>query len=591
MRLGAKMLLGPVLVTAVAVGAGLVYAGMDHREAQRAAAQAKAEGERVGVMARSREELAQVRGEVYRSLVLLESMDDKQVKAAREELARRVKEVHQQLDSIAQASAGDAELRQTAERIAVHLSDFAKRCDKAIDLSGMDPNIGAGSMRAAEDSFKGLSQDLQHWESRLQAQASEAEAAAKARQQGLKTALALALLLAGFGAVIAAWRVRSRVVKQLQAAVALCEDTAHGRLASAGTQVHTAGKDEIGDLQRALGRMVRELGASLGTVRDATEQISTASAEIASGNLDLSQRTEQGASSLQRTATAMEELTGTVAQTADSARTANQLALSASSVAQRGGEAVNQVVHTMQEINTSSRRIADIIGTIDGIAFQTNILALNAAVEAARAGEQGRGFAVVASEVRSLAQRSAGAAREIKTLIGASLERVELGTQQVASAGSTMNEIVASVQRVSDIIGEITAATAEQSSGIGQVNGSVADLDTMTQQNSALVEQSAAAAESLKQQAKLLAGVVGRFELGQVAQTTRAPVSAPARGPMPAEVTRPTARSHAVIAKEKPVARRADAALPPVKQDTPKANPVAASAAEASRSETEWESF
>jgi methyl-accepting chemotaxis protein len=304
----------------------------------------------------------------------------------------------------------------------------------------------------------------------------------------------------------------------------LCEDTAKGRLASASTQVQDAGDDEVGDLQRALGRMVQDLSVSLSTVRDATEQINTASAEIASGNLDLSQRTEEGASSLQRTATAMEELTGTVAQTADSARTANQLAASASNVAQRGGQAVTQVVNTMQEITTSSRRIADIIGTIDGIAFQTNILALNAAVEAARAGEQGRGFAVVASEVRSLAQRSAAAAREIKTLISASMERVEAGTQQVASAGTTMNEIVASVQRVSDIIGEITAATAEQSSGIGQVNGSVADLDSMTQQNSALVEQSAAAAESLKQQANLLAGVVGRFELGQPASATPGPV-------------------------------------------------------------------
>jgi methyl-accepting chemotaxis protein len=518
------MLLGPALVTVVAVGAGLAYAWSGHREVQRVAAETQANDERFSAVARSREELAQVRGEVYRSLVLLASMDDKQVKAAREDLAKRVKAVHQQLATVAGANASDAELKQTADRIAGHLADFAKRCDKAIDLSGMDPNIGAVAMNAADDSFKGLSKELQHWVARLQAQASERAVAAKVQQQSLQTALALALLLAGVGAVAAAWRVRSRVVRQLLSAVALCEDTAKGRLASASTQVQDAGDDEVGDLQRALGRMVQDLSVSLSTVRDATEQINTASAEIASGNLDLSQRTEEGASSLQRTATAMEELTGTVAQTADSARTANQLAASASNVAQRGGQAVTQVVNTMQEITTSSRRIADIIGTIDGIAFQTNILALNAAVEAARAGEQGRGFAVVASEVRSLAQRSAAAAREIKTLISASMERVEAGTQQVASAGTTMNEIVASVQRVSDIIGEITAATAEQSSGIGQVNGSVADLDSMTQQNSALVEQSAAAAESLKQQANLLAGVVGRFELGQPASATPGPV-------------------------------------------------------------------
>jgi methyl-accepting chemotaxis protein len=210
----------------------------------------------------------------------------------------------------------------------------------------------------------------------------------------------------------------------------------------------------------------------------------------------------------------MEQLTGTVRQTADSASTANQLAASASSVAERGGAAVSQVVATMNEIHSSAKRIGDIIGTIDGIAFQTNILALNAAVEAARAGEQGRGFAVVASEVRSLAQRSAAAAREIKQLIGLSTERVEAGTQQVAAAGATMNEIVVSVRRVSDIIGEISSAATEQSAGIGQVNTAVADLDGMTQQNAALVEQSAAAAESLRAQATRLAEVLSRFQLG-----------------------------------------------------------------------------
>ncbi len=210
----------------------------------------------------------------------------------------------------------------------------------------------------------------------------------------------------------------------------------------------------------------------------------------------------------------MEQLTGTVKQTADSAHTANQLASSAAQVAQRGGEVVGHVVKTMDEISTSSKKIADIIGVIDGIAFQTNILALNAAVEAARAGEQGRGFAVVASEVRSLAGRSAEAAREIKSLIGASVERVDSGTRLVQDAGQTMSEIVSSVQRVSDIIGEITAAASEQSQGIGQVNTAVSHLDQMTQQNAALVEQSAAAAHSMKEQAAALAGVVSVFRTG-----------------------------------------------------------------------------
>jgi methyl-accepting chemotaxis protein len=264
--------------------------------------------------------------------------------------------------------------------------------------------------------------------------------------------------------------------------------------------------------QKLLGAL-RQVESSIAQVRSSAESISGAAAEIAMGNADLSQRTEQAASSLQQTSSSMEQLTSTVRQTADSARTANQLASSASTVAHRGGTVVSQVVSTMDDINTSSKKIADIIGTIDGIAFQTNILALNAAVEAARAGEQGRGFAVVASEVRSLAQRSAAAAREIKTLIGASVERVEAGSRLVADAGSTMTEIVASVQRVSDIIGEISAAAGEQSSGIGLVNGAVNDLDLMTQQNAALVEQSAAAAESLKEQALRLKGVVGTFRL------------------------------------------------------------------------------
>ena len=271
---------------------------------------------------------------------------------------------------------------------------------------------------------------------------------------------------------------------------------------------------------------LRQVEQALVQVRGSADSITGAASEIATGNADLSQRTEQAASSLQQTASSMEELTSTVNQTAASARTANQLASSASEVAARGGAVVAQVVSTMNEINTSSKKIADIVGTIDGIAFQTNILALNAAVEAARAGEQGRGFAVVASEVRSLAQRSAEAAREIKTLIGASVEKVESGSRLVADAGSTMTEIVASVRRVNDIIGEISTATGEQSAGIGQVNGAVVGLDRMTQQNAALVEQSAAAAESLKAQAARLATLVGTFRLAESADRAAA---APAR--------------------------------------------------------------
>ncbi len=276
-------------------------------------------------------------------------------------------------------------------------------------------------------------------------------------------------------------------------------------------RIQLQGKDESADLLVALDRMQESLKGLVGQVRSAADEIRVASTEVAAGNADLSGRTEQAASSLQQTASSMEQLTGNVHQSSEAASQANQLADSASTVARRGGQVVAQVVSTMDEINASSKRIVDIIGVIDGIAFQTNILALNAAVEAARAGEQGRGFAVVASEVRSLAGRSAEAAREIKSLIGASSEKIESGARLVKDAGLTMNEILASVQRVSDIISEITAAASEQSAGISQVNTAVNQLDQMTQQNAALVEQSAAASESLKDQSIKLTSVVSTF--------------------------------------------------------------------------------
>jgi len=309
--------------------------------------------------------------------------------------------------------------------------------------------------------------------------------------------------------------------------------------------------------------MRNSLVGIVGQVRNGTETIGTASREIAAGNTDLSSRTEMQASALEKTASAMEELTSTVKQNADNARQANQLAANASDVARKGGEVVSQVVDTMSSINESANKIVDIIGVIDGIAFQTNILALNAAVEAARAGEQGRGFAVVASEVRSLAQRSAAAAKEIKTLIGDSVEKVERGSKLVGQAGVTMDEVVDSVRRVTDIMGEIASASQEQSAGIEQVNQSIIEMDSMTQQNAALVEEAAAAAQSLQDQASELARVVSIFKLTEGEERKRAvPVSTAvvAKAKAKPTVARPPVKKVAAPAASKPAAKKVAAA-------------------------------
>jgi len=344
-------------------------------------------------------------------------------------------------------------------------------------------------------------------------QGAERVAAADAGyRRALTVSLALGAAVLALGTLLA-WAMTRSITRPIGEAVRLAQAVAAGDLT---TRIEARTRDELGQLLVALKGMNDSLVKVVGEVRNGSQGVASGSAEIATGGAELSQRTERQASNLQQTAASMEELQATVRQSSDSARQANQLASSAAEVAARGGEVVSQVVSTMDEISASSKKMADIIGVIDGIAFQTNILALNAAVEAARAGEQGRGFAVVASEVRSLAQRSAAAAKEIKDLIGDSVERVESGARLVADAGRTMTEIVSSVQRVTDIVGEISAAAGEQTDGINQVNAAVVQLDQMTQQNATLVEQSAAAASSLQEQASRLAGVVDTFKLGSV---------------------------------------------------------------------------
>ncbi len=394
------------------------------------------------------------------------------------------------------------------------------------------------------------------------------------RSRNLLIACGALLFIAGW---VFAWRLALSIIRPLKQALGVAETVAAGDLSS---RIDTGRKDETGKLLLALKTMNDNLQRIVGQVRTGTDTIATASAEIASGNMDLSTRTEQQAGSLEETASAMEELTSTVKQNADNARQANQLAVSASEVAVQGGSVVGQVVDTMGAINASSKKIVDIISVIDGIAFQTNILALNAAVEAARAGEQGRGFAVVASEVRSLAQRSASAAKEIKELISDSVDKVDSGSRLVEQAGATMAEVVASVRRVTDIVGEISSASQEQSTGIEEVNRAIAQMDESTQQNAALVEQAAAAAQSLQDQAATLTQVVGIFTLDSGHAVGKSAALAPAK-PKPAIVASGTASVKSTPRKPAPTSAKTAVSAPAA---APKRLPAAVS-------DDDWEQF
>jgi methyl-accepting chemotaxis protein len=450
----------------------------------------------------------------HRTLAIAASSDGSLVKFFAEDQAQGVKDVGEAIDKLKPLLASPEEKQFVQQILAIRTAynDMRVQVSKARAAGDAD-----SATWLLNEKFIPLSKDYQaqlRGLAEMQRKAIDAEAAKieaagalSLRLQGLLSGV-LVLLVVGVGMLLS-----KRIVGPLREAIAVARRVAKGDLSG---EIVVTGRDEAGQLLEALRDMTGELRGLVTQVIHGAGHIAGASDEIASGNLELSARTEQQASALEETASSMEELTSTVKQTSDNARQANQLAGSASEIALKGGTVVRQVIETMSTISASSNHIVDIIGVIDGIAFQTNILALNAAVEAARAGEQGRGFAVVASEVRSLAQRSAAAAKEIKGLIDASVSNVQAGSALVGQAGTTMGDIVDSIRRVADIMGEINAATSEQTLGIEQVNEAISQMDQSTQQNASLVEEAAAASETLQRQAGDLAEAVRVFKLGEM---------------------------------------------------------------------------
>src|SRR5450830_399672 len=444
-----------------------------------------------------------------RNILLLK--DPKQITSESDRIVGAEKAIQNQLAELDKRLTDD-QSRTLLANLLVTQKNYLEKRDQVLKLVAEGTKEGAidlliSDVRPVQSAYMGAVEKLikqQH--EMMQASGEEVDRNYQHASNMLITLAAVGLMMAGF----IAFAITRSITVPLNRAVAVAKTVAAGDLTS---DIDSSGKDETAQLLGALKIMNNNLQNIVRQVRHGTDTIATATTEIARGNLDLSSRTEQQAGSLEETASAMEELTSTVRQNADNARQANQLAVSASAVATQGGSVVAQVVDTMQSINDSSRRIVDIISVIDGIAFQTNILALNAAVEAARAGEQGRGFAVVASEVRSLAQRSAAAAKEIKVLIGDSVANVEEGSKLVTQAGTTMEQVVSSVRRVTDVVNEISAASAEQSDGIEQVNQAITQMDEVTQQNAALVEEAAAASQSLQEQAQQLEQAVSVFKL------------------------------------------------------------------------------
>ncbi len=587
-RLGAAFGASILLLLAVT---GVAYQGLDHA--------AKDEREQIEIDRRSamvNEWVMSTRLNVTRMLAIAKSDNDPQVESffapMMKETSARISELQGELVQKITDPEGKALLETIAQKRDVYRDVRKTYFDL---LASYDPTATDYLEKSVLPAVDGYLDAMVALQAQERAVVDSAIAQSQSDIDFLKIQLLILAAVGVLAAVGLSWIIARSITVPIQAAVEAANAVTSGDLTRS---LSSKRKDELGDLLNALSKMKHFLHDSMSQLRIATESINTASNEIATGNQDLSGRTEQAASSLQQTAASMEELTSTVSQSAEAARQANQLAAGAAETAQRGGQVVSQVVSTMNEINSSSQKISDIIGVIDGIAFQTNILALNAAVEAARAGEQGRGFAVVAGEVRTLAQRSAEAAKEIKGLIGASVEKVEAGSRLVGEAGSTMGEIVSSVQRVTDIIGEITAAAGEQSDGINQVNVAVSQLDQMTQQNAALVEQSAAAAGSLRDQASRLSDVIRAFRIdGQDSKAAVVDVDAremprtPAVAALSASPKTPVpsvAPSAPIAAYVKPPA---PAPAPALVASTPPNPSIAKPTSASSGDDGDWESF
>jgi methyl-accepting chemotaxis protein len=476
-------------------------------------------------------------GAVRRTAAIAKSSDDSLGKFFEKDIAATAKDSADLVKGVVALMGDDPEEKALFDKVGEERKKYSAARDAVVKLKA--EGNAAEAQRVLDEQFVPVSQQYEKVMLdflNLQRKAIDASTRTinDAYHSGAQLLIALAVLGVLLG-VTCAFIIARSIIHPMTIAVNIATRVAEGDLTG---HIEVRSTSEIGRLMQALKNMNDKLVQIVTQVRHGTEAIATGSSQIAAGNHDLSARTEQQASSLEETASSMEELTSTVKQNADNARQANQLAVSASEVAMKGGAVVSQVVETMDAINDSSKKIVDIISVIDGIAFQTNILALNAAVEAARAGEQGRGFAVVASEVRALAQRSAAAAKEIKELIDNSVEKVDTGAKLVGEAGSTMQEIVDSVKRVTDIMSEISAASAEQTAGIEQVNQAIAQMDEVTQQNASLVEEAAAASQSLQDQAGGLAKIVSVFKLDGVSSAaSMAPVASAA--PIASAVTRP----------------------------------------------------